>query len=43
LLFKKRRADAVAEYQRCARIPGITEDQLRYVQTAIAGAKNAKD
>ena len=42
LLFRKRREDAIAEYQRCARIPGISEDQLRYVQTAIAGAKNAK-
>ncbi len=41
LLFKKRRSDAIAEYQRCARIPGISQDQLRYVQTAIAGAKNA--
>ncbi len=42
LLYKKRQADAITEYQRCARIPGISEDQLRYVQTAISGAKNAK-
>lgn len=42
LLFKKRQSEAITEYQRCARIPGITEDQLRYVQTAILGAKNAK-
>ena len=42
LLYRKRREDAIAEYTRCARIPGISEDQLRYVQTAIAGAKNAE-
>ncbi len=42
LLYRKRRDDALSEYQRCARLPGISEDQLRYVQTAILAAKNAK-
>ena len=43
LLYTKHRQDALAEYMRCARLPGITEDQLRYVQTQIVAARNMKE
>ena len=40
LNFREKREAALAEYTRCMKSPGITEDQLRYLTTSIAAVKN---
>lgn len=41
LNFREQRQATLAEYARCMKTPGITEDQLRYVTTQMAAVKQS--